>query len=119
MNDTTFWDLFRQGGFMMWVMLAVSMFALSLMIESAVKWRENVVVPPYLFDQLRALIRRGEYEEAWRVGEVLVATVFGLFLAVPAFFAYYFFGSSTISVDPVLARAQSLMNIPLQRTDPA
>jgi hypothetical protein len=28
-------------------------------------------------------------------------------------------GSSTISVDPVLARARSLMNTPLQRTDPA
>jgi len=178
-TDTTFWDLFRQGGFMMWVMLTVSMFALSLMIEAAVRLRAKAVVPPELFRQIKSLIRRGDYHEAWRIataqpcpfsrvvaaglervgegkdaanealeeralqeavmmktrvnylsvigvvspmlgligtvvgmikafraisevmgqplhlaeaiGEVLVATAFGLFIAVPAFFAYYFF----------------------------
>jgi biopolymer transport protein ExbB len=178
-QDTTFWDLFRQGGFMMWVMLAVSMFALSLIIECAAKLRLGIVAPSDLYDQLKGLIAGGEYQEAWRVasvrpcplsrvvlgglerlgegpdavnaaledhalkealmmktrvnylsvigvvspmlgligtvvgmieafqainrinihpglladaiGKVLVATAFGLFIAVPAFFAYYFF----------------------------
>lgn len=177
--DKTFWELYQQGGFMMWVMLVVSMFALSLIIESAVRLREKVVAPAEHFEQLRLLFRQGNYVEAWRVasvapspfarviaaglemlgqgkeavrealeehahkealmmrtrvnylsvigvvspmlgligtvvgmikafqeisrltsnpaglseaiGEVLVATAFGLFIAVPAFFAYYFF----------------------------
>src|SRR5689334_34774 len=54
--DKTFWDLFRQGGFMMWVMLAVSMFTLSLIIESAMKLHQRVIAPKDLFDQLRVLI---------------------------------------------------------------
>jgi len=69
-GDKTFWDLFQQGGFMMWVMLGVSMFALSLMIESAVKLREKIIAPPGLFDQLKTLFGQGNYQEAWRVSTV-------------------------------------------------
>src|SRR5689334_7445640 len=58
-SDRTFWALFHQGGFMMWVMLAVSMFALSLIIESAAKLRSRVIAPTDLFDQLRVLIAQG------------------------------------------------------------
>ena len=180
-ESQTFWQLFRQGGFMMWVMLVVSIFAMSLIIESALKLRLNLVSPPEVFNQLKTLIAQGNYQEAWRVanaqpsplsrvvaaglqrlgrgeetvntaleefalkealmmktkvnylsvigvvspmlgligtvvgmieafqqigtgaglsnpsllaasiGKVLVATAFGLFIAVPAFFSYYFF----------------------------
>ncbi len=180
-RSRTFWELFKGGGIMMWVMLVVSIFALSLIIESSMKLRVSVVAPPDLFEQLRTLINQGNYQEAWRVanarpcplsrviaaglqrvgkgqehvttaleefalkealmmktkvnylsvigvvspmlgligtvvgmikafqaigtgagltnptllaaaiGEVLVATAFGLFIAVPAFFSYYFF----------------------------
>ena len=66
-QQQTFWQLFRQGGFMMWVMLGVSIFALSLMIESAMKLRLSMVAPSDLFSQLRTLIAQGNYQEAWRV----------------------------------------------------
>lgn len=180
-ESKTFWQLFKQGGPMMWVMLVVSIFAMSLILEASMKLRLKMVTPPDLLGQLKTLIAQGNYQEAWRVanaqpsplsrviaaglervgrgqeavntaleehglkealmmktkvnylsvigvvspmlgligtvvgmikafqaigtgaglanptllasaiGEVLVATAFGLFIAVPAFFAYYFF----------------------------
>jgi biopolymer transport protein ExbB len=180
-HDETFWEMWKKGGFMMWVMLLVSIFAMSLIIENIVKMRISKTVPPGIFSQVRSLIDQGNYQEAWRVcktdvspfgrvmagglqrlgkgkeavdialeehalkeasamktknnylsvigvvspmlgllgavlgmikafkaigegtalqdptklaaaiGEVLVATAFGLFIAVPAFFAFYFF----------------------------
>lgn len=187
-HDETFWEMWQKGGFMMWIMLVVSIFAMSLIIENIVKLRNVKVVPPDLFSQVKTLADQGNYHEAWRtakanvspfgrvvaaglqrigrgkdevgialeehgmkeasviktknnylsvigvvspmlgllgavlgmikafkaigegtalndptklaaaIGEVLVATAFGLFIAVPAFFAYYFFRNRASAV---------------------
>lgn len=187
-KDETFWEMWQKGGFMMWIMLIVSIFAMSLIIENIVKLRNVKVVPPDLFSQVKTLVEQGNYHEAWRtaranaspfgrvvaaglqrigrgkdevsialeehgmkeasviktknnylsvigvvspmlgllgavlgmikafkaigegtalndptklaaaIGEVLVATAFGLFIAVPAFFSYYFFRNRASAV---------------------
>src|ERR1043166_4595065 len=60
-GSKTFWQMFNQGGVMMYVMLLVSIFAMSLIIESAMKLRIKLVAPPELFSQLRTLINQGNY----------------------------------------------------------
>jgi biopolymer transport protein ExbB len=198
-KDETFWEMWQKGGVMMWVMLVVSIFAMSLIIENLVKMRIIKVVPPDIYNQVRTLVDQGNYQEAWRVckshsstfarvigaglqrlgkgkeaveialeehamkeasmmktknnylsvigvvspmlgllgavlgmlkafkaigegtalsdptklaaaiGEVLVATAFGLFIAVPAFFAYYFFRNRAQAV--VVALEDSVTSI--------
>jgi len=198
-KDETFWEMWKKGGFMMWVMLVVSIFAMSLIIENVVKMRISKTVPPDIFNQVKSLIDQGNYQEAWRVckshaspfgrvmasglqrlgkgkeavdialeehalkeasamktknnylsvigvvspmlgllgavlgmikafkaigegtalqdptklasaiGEVLVATAFGLFIAVPAFFAYYFFRNRAQSTVVALQDAVTVL----------
>lgn len=63
----TLGQLFQQGGIIMWVLLAVSIFAISMVLYLAVVLREGAVAPRAIVRDVTDTLQKGKLQEARRI----------------------------------------------------
>jgi len=64
-EDKTFFDVFLEGGVVMWFLLAASILTVTFAIEGFFKLRKAKLAPPALAAQLQDLMSSGDYQGAW------------------------------------------------------
>jgi biopolymer transport protein ExbB len=66
-KSTTLLGLFREGGWIMWPLLIISMWCLALIIEGFIRIRLPNFAPADLVTQLKAAFSEENYQQAWRI----------------------------------------------------
>jgi biopolymer transport protein ExbB len=66
-KPTTVLGLFKEGGWIMWPLLIISMCCLALIIEGFIRIRLPNFAPADLVVQLRAAFSEENYQQAWRI----------------------------------------------------
>jgi biopolymer transport protein ExbB len=68
-NETFFESVINWGGWVGWVIIALSVWTIAMIIEMSVNMRRDKLVPPELIDELEALMTEDEYQEALELCE--------------------------------------------------
>ncbi len=63
----TFWDIMKDAGVAVWVCVVLSVVVLGLVIESFMKFRVSSLVPEQLYNQIKAEMAYGNYQNAWQL----------------------------------------------------
>jgi biopolymer transport protein ExbB len=63
----TFWDIMKEAGVAVWVCVVLSVVVLAFVIESFMKFRVPSLVPEQLYNQIKAEIAYGNYQNAWQL----------------------------------------------------
>ncbi|MCS7062673.1 MAG: MotA/TolQ/ExbB proton channel family protein [Methylacidiphilales bacterium] len=63
----TFWDIMKDAGVAVWVCVVLSIVVLGLIIESFMKFRVPSLVPEQLYNQIKAEMAYGNYQNAWQL----------------------------------------------------
>ena len=65
-KDKTFWDVIKQGGFMMVPIGLTSVLMISLVIDAALRLRNAKLAPPILVESLQRHFQEGDYAAAYQ-----------------------------------------------------
>jgi biopolymer transport protein ExbB len=63
----TFWDIMKDAGVAVWVCVVLSIVVLAFVIESFMKFRVPSLVPEKLYNQIKAEMAYGNYQNAWQL----------------------------------------------------
>jgi biopolymer transport protein ExbB len=63
----TFWDIMKDAGVAVWICVVLSIVVLGFIIESFMKFRVSSLVPEQLYNQIKAEIAYGNYQNAWQL----------------------------------------------------
>ncbi|MCA1808283.1 MAG: MotA/TolQ/ExbB proton channel family protein [Lentisphaerae bacterium] len=82
-RPSTFMDYFQQGGFIMWPLLGMAVWATAILIEMLVRMRKRMFCPDGLMREVSEALSVGDYQKAWNVasadpsplGRVLAAAI--------------------------------------------
>lgn len=68
-NESFFESVINWGGWVGWVIIALSIWTMAILIEMAVNMKRDKLVPPEVIDELEALMTEDEYQEALELCE--------------------------------------------------
>jgi biopolymer transport protein ExbB len=66
-SGTTVWDMFHEGGFVMYILMVASICWLWFTVEGAATLRAGKLAPKALVARLREAITSGNFQEAWSI----------------------------------------------------
>lgn len=68
-NESFFESVINWGGWVGWVIIALSVWTVAMIIEMFVTLKQEKLVPPEVSDELEALLEEGEFQEALELCE--------------------------------------------------